>query len=81
MDQALATWDWTLFGVSLSAADDIALIKLAKSILDVAPISLNKSRREFNEIVEIMGKGATGKGDTGYQFSDPHRTELRRAQN
>lgn len=81
LDQALATWDWTLFRAALSASDDIALIKLAKPISDVSPVSLNKWEREFNEIVEIIGKGATGKGDIGYQFGDPHRTELRRAQN
>lgn len=81
LDQSLATWDWTLFRASLSASDDIALIKLATPISDVAPIPLNRSEREFNETVEIIGKGATGTGGTGYQFSDPHRTELRRAQN
>lgn len=81
LDQGLATWDWTLFRASLSASDDIALIKLATPILDVAPIPLNRGERGFKETVEIIGKGATGKGDTGYQFSDPHRTELRRAHN
>jgi chymotrypsin len=81
LDQALATWDWTLFRASLAASDDIALIKLTEAVSDVAPLTVNKSEREFNEIVEIIGKGATGNGDTGYQFSDPHRTELRRAQN
>lgn len=81
LDQGLSTWDWTLFRASLSASDDIALIKLATPILDVAPVPLNRSEREFNETVEIIGKGATGKGDAGYQFSDPHRTDLRRAQN
>lgn len=81
LDQALATWDWTLFRAALSASDDIALIKLETPIMDVAPVPLNRSEREFNAIVEIIGKGATGRGDTGYQFSDPHRTDLRRAQN
>ncbi len=81
LDQALATWDWTLFRASLSASDDIALIKLKKAVSDTSPVPINKSEREFNEIVEIIGKGATGNGDTGYQFSDSHRTELRRAQN
>jgi len=81
LDQALATWDWTLFRAALSASEDIALIKLTKAVSDVSPVPINKSEREFNEIVEIVGKGATGNGETGYQFSDPHRTELRRAQN
>jgi hypothetical protein len=81
LDQALATWDWTLFRASLSASDDIALIKLTKAVSDISPVPLNKSEHEFNEIIEIIGKGATGNGDTGYQFSDPHRTDLRRAQN
>lgn len=81
LDQALSTWDWTLFRASLSASDDIALIKLAKPVTDVSPISLNKGEREFSEIVDIIGKGAIGTADTGYQFSDPHRAELRRAEN
>lgn len=81
LDQALATWDWTLFRASLSASDDIALIRLKDAIPDVSPIPLNTDPREFDAIVEIIGKGATGKGDAGYRFSDPHRTELRRAQN
>ena len=81
LDQSLATWDWTLFRASLSASDDIALIKLTKAVSDVSPVPINRGESEFNEIVEIIGKGATGNGETGYQFSDPHRTELRRAQN
>lgn len=81
LDQALATWDWTLFRASLSESDDIALIKLAEAISDVSPIPINKDEHEFNEVIEIIGRGATGKGDSGYQFSNPHRTELRRAQN
>ncbi len=81
LDQALATWDWTLFRASLSASDDIALIKLRKAVSDVAPVPLNQSANEFNAMVEIIGKGATGNGESGYQFSDPHRTALRRAQN
>lgn len=81
LDRALATWDWTLFRASLSASDDIALIRLKEAIPDVTPIRVNGDPREFNEIVEVIGKGATGKGDAGYQFSDPHRSGLRRAQN
>ena len=81
LDQALATWDWTLFRVLLSSSDDIALIELTEPVTDVAPAAINKSGDEFDQVVKIMGKGATGNGVTGYEFSDSHRTELRRAYN
>ncbi|MFN2238737.1 MAG: trypsin-like serine protease [Thermoanaerobaculia bacterium] len=81
LDQALATWDWTLFRVLLSSSDDIALLKLAQPITDVSPVAINKSDDEFGQIITIVGKGATGNGVTGYEFGSPHRTELRRAYN
>ena len=81
LDQALATWDWTLFRVLLSSSDDIALLKLAQPVNDVSPVAINKSDDEFGQIIKILGKGATGNGVTGYEFSDSHRTELRRAYN
>lgn len=81
LDQALATWDWTLFRVLLSSSDDIALVRLAEPVTDVSPFAINKSDDEFGKIVEIVGKGATGNGVTGYEFSSSHRTELRRAYN
>jgi len=81
LDQALATWDWTLFRVLLASSDDIALIELTEPVTDVAPAAINKSGDEFDQVVKIMGKGATGNGVTGYEFSDSHRTELRRAYN
>jgi hypothetical protein len=81
LDEALATWDWTLFRVLLSASDDLALLKLARPVVDVAPVAVNRSDGEFGQIVRIAGKGATGNGVTGYQFSSSHRTELRRAYN
>lgn len=81
LDQALATWDWTLFRVLLSSSDDIALLELAQPITDVSPVAINESDDEFGKIVEIIGKGATGNGATGYEFSDSHRTELRRSYN
>jgi hypothetical protein len=67
--------------VLLSSSDDIALLKLAQPITDVAPVAINKSDDEFGKIIKFMGKGATGNGVTGYNFSDSHRTELRRAYN
>jgi chymotrypsin len=81
LDQALATWDWTLFRVLLSSSDDIALLKLAQPVTDVSPVAINKSDGEFGQIIKIIGKGATGSGVTGYEFSSSHRTELRRAYN
>lgn len=81
IDQALATWDWTLLRVFLASSDDIALIRLAKPVKDISSVKLNKSDDEVGQIVKIIGKGATGDGVMGYEFSDPHRTELRRAYN
>lgn len=81
LDQALATWDWTLFRALLSSSDDIALLKLAQPVTDVSPVAINKSDGEFGQIIKIIGKGATGGGVTGYEFSSSQRTELRRAQN
>lgn len=81
LNQALATWDWTLFRVLLSSSDDIALLKLAQPVTDVSPIAINKSDGEFDQVIKIVGKGATGNGVNGYEFTGSHRTELRRAYN
>lgn len=81
LDQALATWDWTLFRVLLSSSDDVALLKLAQPVTDVAPVAINRSAGEFGQVIKIIGKGATGNGITGYGFGSSHRTELRRAYN
>lgn len=81
LDQALATWDWALFRVLLASSDDIALLKLAQPITDITPAAINKNNDEFGRIIKIIGKGATGNGVAGYEFSDSHRTELRRAYN
>ncbi|ALS98232.1 trypsin-like serine protease [Lacimicrobium alkaliphilum] len=80
-EQALATWDWTLFRVLLSSSDDIALLKLTQPVTDVSPVAINRSNDEFGKIIKIIGKGATGNGVSGYEFSSSHRTELRRAFN
>jgi len=80
-DHALATWDWTLFMVGLSSSDDIALLKLAAPVTDVAPIPIYRGHDEFGQVVSLFGKGATGTGKNGYEADAPHRTVLRRAQN
>lgn len=81
LEQALATWDWTLFRVLLASSDDVALLKLAQPITDVSPVTIYNSNKEFGQIVKVVGKGATGNGMGGYEFSSSHRTELRRAYN
>lgn len=80
-EQALATWDWTLFRAQLASSDDIALVQLKEAVTDVSPVALYTRDDEFGQTVTVFGKGASGHGATGYEFSDPHRTELRRAQN
>lgn len=79
LEQALATWDWTLFRVLLSSSDDIALVKLAHPVADIAPVAINTREDEFGQAINVIGKGATGNGVTGYAFDSSHRTELRRA--
>lgn len=81
LDQALATWDWTLFRAALASSDDIALLKLTQPVTDVPAIALDTRGNEFGRVIRIIGKGAAGTGITGYQFDDSHRTELRRAYN
>ncbi|MFC0250558.1 trypsin-like serine protease [Massilia consociata] len=81
LEQALATWDWTLFRVLLSSSDDIALVKLAQPVTDVLPVAIYRNDNEYGQIIKILGKGATGNGVTGYEFNSSHRTELRRAYN
>ncbi len=81
LDQALATWDFTLFKGLLYSSDDIALVKLAQPVTDVTPVAINTRTDEFGQVVKIIGKGATGNGAIGYDFASSHRTELRRAYN
>lgn len=81
IDQALATWDWTLFIVLLSSSDDIALIKLTEPVTDVSPVTIHKGSDEFGQTIQIIGKGATANGVSGYDAHASHRTALRRAYN
>ena len=65
----------------LVAIDDIALIKLAEPVTDVAPVPLYRAHDELGKRVEFIGKGATGNGVDGQEPHAPHRTQLRRAFN
>lgn len=82
VDDGLNTWDWTLFVAALSASDDIALLKLAQPVADVAPVAVHAADATVGTRIEFLGKGASATGATGFDlFHGPHRTELRRAQN
>lgn len=81
IDQLMATGDATLLRVLLASSDDIALVKLAQPVTDVAPVALYEGDGEVGQVVKLVGKGATGNGATGYGAHDSHRTELRRAFN
>jgi secreted trypsin-like serine protease len=81
INQAMATGDWILAVVQIASSDDIALIKLARPVTDVAPVTIHKESVEPGRIVKIIGKGATGTGATGHDPRGPNRTELRRAFN
>ncbi len=79
--QAMATGEAVLILVLLASSDDIALVKLTQPVTDVAAVAIYKDSDEPNQIVKIVGKGATGTGATGHDPKGPNRTELRRAFN
>ncbi|WP_298580233.1 trypsin-like serine protease [uncultured Luteimonas sp.] len=81
IDQAMASGEAMLVAVFLASTDDIALVKLAQSVTDVAPFAIYKDNDEPSQIVKIVGKGATGTGAIGHDPRGPNRTELRRAFN
>jgi hypothetical protein len=59
--------------------DDIAMIELKDPISDVPPALLYRGEDERNEVVEILGKGATGNGLIGQYSTSTYRGELHRA--
>ena len=81
IDQAMATGEGSSIVAFVSSSDDIALVKLAKPVTDVAPVALYEDSPRPGEIVKIIGKGATANGATGYSLGSSSRTELRRAYN
>lgn len=81
IDRALASGDGEEIVAFLSASDDIALVKLAAPVVDVAPVALYRGSKELGKTVELLGKGATGTGARGHDPNGSHRTELRRASN
>lgn len=81
VEQAMASGEAVLILVLVASSDDIALIKLAQPVTDVAPAPLYRGDDEPGKRVQIVGKGATGTGATGHDPTGPNRTELRRAFN
>jgi hypothetical protein len=81
IDQAMASGEAMLIVVFLASSDDIALVKLARPVTDVAPVANYPAHDEPGQIIKIIGKGATGTGASGHDPAGPNRTELRRAFN
>ena len=79
--QALASGEAVLLVVQIASSDDIALIELAEPVTDVAPVALHAGDTLIGEVVQIVGKGATGTGAAGHDPHGPNRTQLRRAFN
>ena len=81
IDQAMASGEAMLIVAFLSQSDDIALVKLTEPVIDVAPVTIYERSDEPGQIIQMIGKGATGTGSTGHDPGGPNRTELRRAFN
>jgi hypothetical protein len=81
IEQAMATGEAVLILVLIASADDIALIRLAQPVTDVAPVALHEGGDEYGKVIRIVGKGATGTGSEGHDPRGPNRTMLRRAFN
>lgn len=81
IDQAMASGEAMLIVTFLASSDDIALIELQQPVADVAPVGLYAGVTEFDQTVQLIGKGATDTGDRGHDPQGPNRTDLRRAFN
>lgn len=77
IEEAKASDDLAGIYEVLRASDDIALLKLAVPVEDVAPAAMYHGRIEKGQRVRLIGKGATGSGATGHDSRGPNRTELR----
>jgi hypothetical protein len=80
VESALASGDWGAFFEFMTGVDDLALIRLAEPVRDVAPVPIHRGAAPGQEI-RIMGRGATGTGITGHSLHGPNRTDLRQGYN
>lgn len=81
VDEALESRNASAIHAFLASSDDIALVRLAVPVADVAPVPLYRGNGEVGSTVWILGKGATGNGIDGQPPHGSHRTTLRRASN
>lgn len=80
VDAAMKSGDAAATNEFLAASDDIALVKLASPVSDVAPVKVFRDS-PVGQRIQIVGKGATGTGAMGHSPYGPNRTDLRRAFN
>lgn len=80
IDAAMKSGDASAAMEFLASSDDIALVKLASPVRDVAPAKIYQGS-PLGKVVQIIGKGATGTGISGHDPSGPNRTDLRHAFN
>jgi len=66
---------------AMAAMHDIALLKLAEPVTDVAPMPIDRGNAKPGMLSTVYGAGATGTDLTGAPDSESHRTQLRRAEN
>jgi hypothetical protein len=57
IDQAMASGEAMLIVVYLAASDDIALVRLAQPVTEVAPVAIYKEKDEPGQVVKLVGKG------------------------
>lgn len=80
VEAALKSGDWEAFFEFMTGVDDLALIRLAEPVRDVAPVRIFRGP-SLGKQVRIMGRGATGTGTAGHSLQGPNRTELRQGYN
>lgn len=80
IDAAIASGDGAAVTAHVAASDDVALLRLAQPVDDVAPVKIHRAPA-VGEVVRIIGKGATGTGAHGHSPHGPNRTDLRQAFN
>lgn len=78
IDAAMKSGDASAAMEFLASSDDIALVKLAAPVTEVAPAQIYRGSLS-GKIVQIIGKGATGTGANGHEPHGPNRTDLRHA--